>query len=212
MQVILLTKQNMKVILITTDTFFVEEDIILNALFEEGLDVLHLRKPDSEPVLCERLLTLMPPKWYDRIVVHDHFYLKEEYGLKGIHLNKRNPEIPEGYKGHLSRSCQSLQEVVEWKKKCDYVFLSPVFDPTTPSVDCEPYSLQTLKEAQQNGIIDNKVIALGGVNEDNVRKAKDLGFGGIGIMAAVWQNFDFHKSDNFKILIDYFKKIRAAAD
>ena len=50
----------MKVYLITTDKFFVEENIIINALFEEGLDALHLRKPFSEPVLCERLLTLIP--------------------------------------------------------------------------------------------------------------------------------------------------------
>ncbi len=202
----------MKVILITKDTFFVEENIILNALFEEGLDVLHLRKPDSEPVLCERLLTLMPEKWYDKIVVHDHFYLQEEYGLKGIHLNSRNPEPPAGYVGHLSRSCKSLEEIEEWKKKCNYVFLSPVFDNLTLSAECEPYSMKTLSEASKRGIIDEKVIALGGVNVDNVRKAKELGFGGIGIMAAVWKNFDFHKSDDFKILIDYFKKIKEAAD
>ncbi len=202
----------MKVILITTDNFFVEENIILNALFEEGLDVLHLKKPNSEPVLCERLLTLMPEKWYDKIVVHDHFYLQSEYNLRGIHLNSRNPEPPVGYEGHLSRSCKSLKEIEDWKKKCDYVFLSPVFDNPIQTSDCEPYSMDTLIDASKKGIIDNKVIALGGVNVDNVRKAKDLGFGGIGIMGAVWQNFDFHKSDNFKILIDYFKKIRAAAD
>ena len=42
--------------------------------------------------------------------------------------------------------------------------------------------------------------------------AKDLGFGGVGIMGAVWQNFDFHSSADFKKLIDYFKKIREAAN
>ncbi len=34
----------MKLIVVTTPTFFVEEDKIITALFEEGLDVLHLRK------------------------------------------------------------------------------------------------------------------------------------------------------------------------
>ena len=69
-----------------------------------------------------------------------------------------------------------------------------------------------MSKARDKGIIDDKVIALGGVNYENVRKLNDLGFGGVGIMAAVWQNFDFHLSDNFKILIDYFKKIKEAAD
>ena len=169
----------MKVYLITTDKFFVEENIIINALFEEGLDALHLRKPFSEPVLCERLLTLIPEKWHKKIVVHDHFYLKTEFDLKGIHLNERNPQPPANYKGHLSRTCYTLEEVSEWKKKCYYVFLTSVFE---------------------------------NVNYENVRKLNDLGFGGVGIMAAVWQNFDFHLSDNFKILIDYFKKIKEAAD
>ena len=50
----------MKLILLTCPEFFVEEDKILTTLFEEGLDILHLRKPNSEPVYCERLLSLMP--------------------------------------------------------------------------------------------------------------------------------------------------------
>jgi hypothetical protein len=31
-------------------------------------------------------------------------------------------------------------------------------------------------------------------------------------MGAVWQNFDFHSSADFKKLIDYFKKIREATN
>ena len=46
----------MKLILITTPTYFVEEDKIITALFEEGLDTLHLRKPDTAPMFAERLL------------------------------------------------------------------------------------------------------------------------------------------------------------
>ena len=105
-----------------------EEDKIITALFEEGLDTLHLRKPGTAPMFAERLLTLIPEQYHKRIVVHGHFYLKEEYKLKGIHLNGRNPNLPEGYKGHVSCSCHSLDEVKERKSSCDYVFLSPVFN------------------------------------------------------------------------------------
>ena len=86
----------MKLILLTPPDFFVEEDKILTALFEEGLDLLHLRKPDTEPVYSERLLTLLPESHHNQIVVHDHFYLKEEFNLRGIHLNGRNPETSGG--------------------------------------------------------------------------------------------------------------------
>lgn len=46
----------MKLILITKPTYFVEEDKIITTLFDEGLDYLHLRKPDTAPVYAERLL------------------------------------------------------------------------------------------------------------------------------------------------------------
>lgn len=52
----------MKLILITTPTYFVEEDKIITTLFDEGLDILHLRKPDTAPVYAERLLTLISRK------------------------------------------------------------------------------------------------------------------------------------------------------
>ena len=52
----------MKLIVITTPNYFVEEDKILTALFDAGLDILHLRKPDTPPVYAERLLTLIPEK------------------------------------------------------------------------------------------------------------------------------------------------------
>ena len=85
----------MKLIVVTTPTFFVEEDKIITALFEEGLDVLHLRKPETPAMYSERLLTLIPDKYHRRIVTHEHFYLKEEFNLMGIHLNARNPKEPQ---------------------------------------------------------------------------------------------------------------------
>ena len=131
----------MKLIILTPPDFFVEEDKIINSLFEEGLDLLHLRKPDSEPVYSERLLTLLPEEYHKQIVVHDHFYLKEEFNLKGIHLNSRNPKAPEGYKGHLSRSLHSLDELRNERKDYDYVFLSP-FSTAYPNPVIMPLSMK----------------------------------------------------------------------
>ena len=77
----------MKLAIMTKSTFFVEEDKILSSLFDEGLDDLHLFKPGSSPMYSERLLTLLPEDYYRKITVHDHFYLKQEYDLAGIHLD-----------------------------------------------------------------------------------------------------------------------------
>ena len=74
----------------------------------------------------ERLLTLIPEKYHRRIVTHEHFYLKEEFNLMGIHLNARNPKEPHDYAGHVSCSCHSVEEVKNRKHFYDYVFMSPM--------------------------------------------------------------------------------------
>ena len=202
----------MKLILITPPTYFVEEDKIITALFEEGLDILHLRKPNTAPIYAERLLTLIPEQYHKRIVVHGHFYLKDEYRLKGLHLNSRNPELPEHYKGHVSRSCHSLEEVKEHKRNCDYVLLSPVFDSISKKDYHANYTSEELRKAHKAGIIDKKVIALGGIDADNIRQVKDYGFGGAAILGAIWDKFDTRKDSDFDKIIEHFKKLKKLAD
>lgn len=202
----------MKLILLTPPTYFVEEDQIITALFEEGLETLHLRKPDTAPMLAERLLTLIPEQYHKRIVVHGHFYLKEEYRLKGIHLNARNPYAPEGYKGHMSCSCHSLEEVKERKPECDYVFLSPVFDSISKLNYNASYTNEELRHAAKTGIIDKKVIALGGIDEGNLQEVKELGFGGAAILGALWNRFDVCSDQDYQRVIEHFKKLRDLAD
>lgn len=202
----------MKLILITPPTYFVEENKIITDLFEEGLDILHLRKPDTAPMFAERLLTLIPEHYHKRIVVHGHFYLKEEYRLKGIHLNSRNPNLPEGYKGHISCSCHSLEEVKNRKKQCDYVFLSPVFDSISKKNYHANYTPEEIRKAHKAGIIDKKVIALGGIDVNNIAEVKNYGFGGAAIMGALWDRFDARSDSDYKQLIEHFKKLKKLAD
>ena len=202
----------MKLILITPPTYFVEEDKIITALFEEGLDILHLRKPDTAPMFAERLLTLIPEQYHKRIVVHGHFYLKDEFNLKGINLNHRNPNLPENYKGHISRSCHSLEEIKEYKRQCDYMLLSPVFDSISKNNYHANYTPEEIRKAHKAGIIDKKVIALGGIDIDNIRQVKDYGFGGAAIMGALWIRFDTCCDCDYSLIIDHFKKLKKLAD
>ena len=197
----------MKLILLTNEEFFVEEDQIISLLFEEGLDVLHLRKPGSDPVYSERLL---PDEYHKQIVVHDHFYLKKEFNLMGIHLNSRNPEPPAGYKGHVSKSLHSLEEVTAEKKKFDYVFLSPIFDSISKSGYPSAFDRTLLESAHKSGVIDHRVMALGGVSLQNIPIIKDCGFGGVVIKGDLWNRFDIHSNKDFKSLLDHFKMLRKA--
>ena len=177
----------MKLIVVTTPTFFVEEDKIITALFEEGLDILHLRKPETPAMYSERLLTLIPERYHNRIVTHEHFYLKEEFNLMGIHLNSRNPKEPHDYAGHVSCSCHSVEEVKNKKHFYDYVFMSPIYDSISKQGYRSAFSKQALLKASAEGIIDQQVVALGGVTYQRLAEVEQLGFGGYAMLGEAWK-------------------------
>ena len=202
----------MKLILLTCPEFFVEEDKILTTLFEEGLDILHFRKPNSEPVFCERLLSLMPEQYRSRVVVHDHFYLRDEFGLMGIHLSKRHPEPPASYNGPITRTCYDLQSVAEHKPKCEYVLLRNIFDSISEPDYKSRYTLEQLKDASRRGLIDRHVMAQGGVSLELLPQVRDLGFGGAVIRGDLWKRFNIHSGMDFKDLLLHFHRLRKASE
>lgn len=200
----------MKLIIMTSPTYFVEEDKILETLFEEGMEMLHLNKPDSSPVYAERLLSLLPEEYHKKIVVHDNYYLKNEYGLAGIHLDEADAEAPQGYKGKISRTCRSLEELKSVKKQSKYVFLRDVFDSISDANGKASFSYDQLKEAAHRGLIDKHVYALGGVRLENIKVLKELGFGGAVICNDLWTRFDIHNEQDYRNLIIHFTKLYKA--
>jgi thiamine-phosphate pyrophosphorylase len=202
----------MKLIIMTKSTFFVEEDKILTTLFDEGMDCLHLNKPGSIPIYSERLLSLLPEDYYRKVIVHDHFYLKDEYGLGGIHINDATQSAPDGYKGNISRTCHTIEEIPLAKKNSKYVILRNTFNSLTDTTKKAAYTIEELKKASKEGLIDKKVYALSGVNIENIRIAKELGFGGVVICGDLWNKFDIHNQQDYKDIISHFERLRKAID
>lgn len=198
----------MKLIIMTKSTFFVEEDKILVTLFEEGMDNLHLYKPETSPVYSERLLSLIPEDYYNKITVHDHFYLKDEYRLSGIHIDTPNLTPPLNYKGHISRTCTKLEQLKDMKKQSNYVFLRNIFDSQSEPDQKSNFTMNEMEMAASSGLIDKKVYALGGMNMDNLQVAKELGFGGVVICGDLWNRFDIHNQTDYKELINHFERLR----
>ena len=167
--------------------FIPNEAKYIDQLFDAGIDLLHFRKPDSSIEDCERLIQEINSKWYSKIVMHDHFKLCEKYHLHGIHLNRRNHEIPKDFQGSVSRSCHSLEEVIGNKNKFDYVFLSPIFDSISKQGYQHAFSDEVLNKAALEGIIDEKVIALGGITEEKIPQLKAWHFGGAAFLGDIWR-------------------------
>lgn len=192
----------MRYIVITSPRFLPDESSHICRLFDCGLDILHLRKPDSSIADCARLLDALPDDCLRRIVVHDHFRLCRDYGLAGVHLNRRHPDVPafvSSASGRytVSASCHSISEAAARKTTADYVFLSPIFDSISKQGYHSAYSSDTLREAALSGIIDDRVVALGGVTVEAIPRLREWHFGGAAFLGDVWQHagtdvFDHH--------------------
>lgn len=161
------------------------EDAIIRHLLANGFDIVHLRKPDAGIGYCRELLQRLTPNEHSRIVLHDYYSLYEEFSLRGVHLNRHITAYPASYQGTRTRSCHSFDEVIRYKHECDYLFLSPIFDSISKSAYHSNFSHSELLDASKSGVIDNKVIALGGVTFDKLPYLHSLNFGGVAMMGAL---------------------------
>ena len=182
----------MKLIVISKENFFPEEACWINAMMSEYPFILHLRKPFASLAELETLVQQIHPAYYDRIVLHDHYALAEKYRLKGIHWNARNQDFKlEGaywQKASISRSCHSISEVEMYKDQYQYVTLSPIFDSIYKQGYKAAFSESELKSAIDKGIINQQVIALGGIDSSNIHQLATMGFGGAAVLGVIWNH------------------------
>lgn len=174
-------------IVITMPAFIDAEAERIVRLLCSGVTLVHIRKPVAEYDEVERLVCSVPAEWRGRLVLHDHFSLAQRYSLYGVHLNRRNPQPPAGWKGCVSRSCHSLDEVVRYKDACDYLSLSPIFDSISKQGYRSAFTQDDICSAVSDGIIDSKVYALGGVTFAALPALKALGFGGAMMLGDAWR-------------------------
>ena len=188
----------MKLIVISKEKVFDGEPLWINALMGKYDFTFHLRKPGLTERETEEIILQINSNFHNRIVLHDHFPLAAKYQLKGVHLNSRNPEA--NFKGEywshcsISRSCHSLEEVAANKDCCNYVTLSPVFDSISKAGYNAGFSYQALKDASENGIIDSKVVALGGITPSNIASVINLRFGGAAVLGTVWNQANLQEA------------------
>ena len=187
-------------IVITLPYFFDGEAEQIVQLLHSSVDLIHIRKPESKAEELERLIMSISSEYYPRLVLHDHHELAMKYHLHGVHLNGRNPQPPQGWEGSVSKRCQSLEEVKEWKEKCDYVSLSPIFDSISKQGYHAAFSSTEIEEASRQGIIDKKVLALGGVTFNKIDDVLRMGFGGGMILGDAWKNVS-HPQDAVALTI-----------
>ncbi|MBL7558898.1 thiamine phosphate synthase [Olleya sp. YSTF-M6] len=181
------------IVLIAPEEDVLNEIGLLNKLFHNGLECFHLRKPLKSYQQHVEYLNQIDIKYHNKIVVHDHHKLINEYNLKGIHFQeqKRIDHIdnPGQYFKPLnmfgktiSSSFHDPEVLADCEFEFDYHLLSPIFN----SISKQGYQGQGFDVNH----IDKYIIGMGGINSKNISKTLQLGYKGIGILGAIWNTKD----------------------
>jgi thiamine-phosphate pyrophosphorylase len=186
---------------ISNPTPVANEASLINELFDEGLPVFHLRKPESSLEEMTLLLKEINPGHYPKIALHQHHSLAGDFGMNRLHyteaarkaasqktLEKQRAEYI------LSTSVHSLAEYKSLAEYFDYAFLGPVFNSISkPGYEAKNFSLKKTDKKMYTNLI-----ALGGIDEYNYHQAYDMGYDGIALLGAVWNKED--KLSTFKMI------------
>lgn len=173
----------MKLIVISPEETVPHEIETVHALFNEGLKIFHLRKPNFSETDFRTYLNLINNRFLDRIMIHSHHNLQSEYQLRGKHYNSSSSIIPQESSKKMSKSCHTITEIQKNSSQYEYVFLSPIFNSISKSNYFSDFENNELKNMNP---IHSNVIALGGINQKNTQIAKTLKFSGVAILGDIW--------------------------
>ncbi|SKB30269.1 thiamine-phosphate pyrophosphorylase [Salegentibacter holothuriorum] len=163
---------------------------------ENGLPLLHVRKPGITKAEKKTWLSQFEEEHLQKMVLHQHHQLTEFFPVKGIHLkeeyrNKMKELVHyiEKFQRKGLTVSSSFHAPGKLKKEAsvfDYTFLSPVFT----SVSKEGYKGKEFNVEN----LPHKVVALGGIEADKIHTAKEMGYAGVAALGAVWFAENRHKA------------------
>lgn len=189
------------IIIISNPEPLADEAIIINKLFDAGMELFHLRKPENTKEELKTLLLKIGSEHYSKIALHQHHELAEEFEIKRLHCTeKKRMELKEFKKENcmLSTSVHSIKDYKNLSPDFNYAFFGPVFSSISKinyiSVIEDDLNLSLNKTS-------TKIIAIGGINEENIKNVFDMGFDGAAVLGAIWQK-PKEAVNNFKNIHD----------
>ncbi|PYF77133.1 thiamine phosphate synthase [Pedobacter nutrimenti] len=191
----------MQVIVVSNPASLNREPEIINAFFEHGLSVFHLRKPDYTREQLALLIQQIKTEYHSKIALHHHHELINEYKIRRLHypekLRKECPGLLKKPGYTYSTSIHNLAEYERISDLFDYVLLGPVFD----SISKKGY--KSIDQSNHPNKLYNKkmnIIGIGGITQSNGKKALEYGFNGLALMGYLWQME--RPEENFKQLLN----------
>lgn len=162
---------------------------IIHSLFENGLELFHVRKPGYSLLEMKQFIQQIHPDYREKVALHTHHQLADEFGINRIHFSERDRKNGFGdtFRNKIiSTSTHAMEDFNALEDTFEYAFLSPVFK----SISKENYLPNTnLFEAlHSRKNFKTKAIALGGIAAENITKTLENGFDDVALLGTIWNN------------------------
>ncbi|GAB0155600.1 thiamine phosphate synthase [Chryseobacterium sp. Alg-005] len=177
------------IIVITPEQIIPNEIETIDQLFQEGLDLLHIRKPFINNEKMKNFLDGIDSSYHAQLVLHNHYDLGKEYHISRFHIREKDrlERCISQFNGQiLSTSVHNMTAYNKLEKEWEYSFVSPVF----PSISKKGYGedATVLEDIKHRNNPDVKLIALGGIHENNIQKVLESKADGVALLGAIWEN------------------------
>ena len=190
-------------IVISNPTAIANEIQIIHSLFEEGLQLFHIRKPEFSAIEIQEFVRAIGLEYANKMVLHNHHQLAEDLGINRLHFSEKmrmkiSPETLYDYnekKVYLSTSVHNIENFNDLRIYIQYAFLSPVF----PSISKSNYQseIDLLKTTQKRTNFSAQLIALGGIEVSTIETTLQAGFDDVALLGTIWNSQN--PIQNFKL-------------
>lgn len=157
-------------------------------MLQNGLSHFHLRKPDLDIYEYRKIIQYIPEEFHNRIVLHSHFELLNDFDLKGYYITSADRGVVVEPKGNFVKStfANDFEELEKLDGEYDYFLMGPIFKSISKPNLTVKFSHDYLRNEFNRRQFQSKVLAIGGIRENSTEMAINYGFDGVVILGAIW--------------------------
>ncbi|MFV7234366.1 MULTISPECIES: thiamine phosphate synthase [Flavobacterium] len=190
-------------ILISNPIAITNEINTIHALFENGMELFHIRKSEFTEFEMEVFVSAIGLEFRNQLSLHSHHHLAKEFGIHRIHFTeKMRTETSEeslkkwkekGFK--LSTSIHCMADFEKLSDAFDYAFFGPVFESISkPNYASNLDFRMELKQRKNN---KTALVALGGITSERIKAALEYGFDDVALLGTIWNSSN--TIENYKL-------------
>lgn len=208
-----LDKSSMLLYAVTDSTWLNGRKLVddVEDVLKAGATFIQLREKNAtyeETVALAREIKKLTDKYHVPFVIDDNVEAAKEVDADGVHIGQSDTEAKRardilGENKIIGVSAGNLKEAVEAEKNgADYIGIGAMFDTSTK----KDHTDMTFEEAKKiTDTVKIPVVAIGGINKNNIMKLKGTGVDGVAVISAIFAQPDRYSAA--KELLELSKEI-----